>query len=105
MDSSVFVRLDFLDRVAKAILMIAFQSHVEITVFVMTQLPATLANVHLVTLDSRVRRILMIVSHRRAIVAHASMEIIHSRANAILDTPENFVKHRLMNANQVSRFF
>lgn len=102
MDSSAFVRLDLLELVAKPILMIVCRNHVEITVFVMIRLLATHANAHLATLDSRVRQILMIASHHRAIAAHALMVIIHSLANAILATPENFVKLRLMNANQVS---
>lgn len=105
MDSSVFVRLVLLDRVAKLISMIVCRNHAEITAFVMTQLQATHANAHLVTPDSRVRQILMIVSHRRAIVAHALTVIIHSLANAVPATPENFVKLKLMNANQVSRLF
>lgn len=105
MVSSAFVRLDLLDLVVKPILMIVYRNHVAITVFVMIRLQAIVANARLVTLDSRVRQILMIVSHRLAIVVHALMVIIHSLANATQDTPENFVKLKLMNVNQVSQVF
>lgn len=105
MVSSAFVRLDLLDLVVKPILMIVYRNHVAITVFVMIRLQAIVANARLVTLDSRVRQILMIVSHRLAIVVHALMVIIRSLANATQDTQENFVKLKLMNVNQVSQVF
>lgn len=84
--------------------MIACHSRAEIMAFVMIQLQAIHVNAHLVILDFHAKQTLMIANHHHAIAEHASMVITHFHANAIPDTLENCVKHRSMNANQVSYF-
>lgn len=99
---NVYVRLDLLDRVAKRISMIVCRNHVEIMAFAMIQSQATHANAHLVTLDSRAKRISTIANRHHAIEEHASMVTIPLHANVIQDILANSAKFKSMNANQVS---
>lgn len=98
----MYVRLDLLDRVAKRISMIVCHNRVEIMAFVMIRSLATLANAHLVTLDSLAKLILTIANRHHAIGEHASMVTIPSHANVIQDILANCAKFKSMNANQVS---
>lgn len=93
-----------MDRVVKPILMIACHNLAETMEFVMTRLPVTHANAHLVTPDFRAKQISMIANRHRAIEALVSMETTHLHANVIPDILVNFAKLKSMNANQVSTF-
>lgn len=103
MASSVYARLDFLDRVVKPTLMIVCRNPVEITAFAMIPLLVIHANVHPVTRDSHAKQISTIANRHHAIGEHALMVIIHSHVNVIRDTRENFAKFKSTNANQVSQ--